>query len=446
MRILQVHKYLYPRDGASTYLFALVDLLVKHGHEVGLWGTSESNAPQPPLKLRGGAGGVMRFNDLLVEPLNFDRREGIVKDLKKFGHMIWSYDAARKFEQALTEFKPDIIHIHNIYHHISPSILAVAKKHHVPVVATVHDYHLINPNYTLYDHGAICERDGLRAIFHKCIKNSYLASVADVIETKIHRAIGAYKNVARFIAPAEFVKNKLVEKGMGGRKIEVVPLPVTPSPGLRPPSPIKGEGIQQNSPPSVGGVRGGGMDYILYAGRLTQEKGIYLLLEIAKQLPEIKFKIAGIGPEEKNLALQVTRYKLHNVELLGFVEKEKLQQIIVRARIIVVPSLWYEPSPYAVLEAMAQGKAVIASRIGGIEDLIEDGETGVLVAPPTLPPPTSGGGLRGGGWVDTIKKLWHDEALLKKIGKAAQEWVLRAHNPEKHYEKIMEIYGRVIRY
>ena len=199
MRILQVHKYLYPRDGASTYLFAIVGLLKDHGHEVMLWGPEE--------------------------PMNFDRREGIIKDIKKFGHMIWSFEAARKFEEVLMRFKPDVIHAHNIYHHISPSILKVAARHRIPVVMTVHDYHLINPNYVLYDHGAVCERSGVASIAHRCIKNSYTATCADVIETRIHKLMGVYRNhVAEYLAPTNFVRNTLVEHGMHANQINNLPL------------------------------------------------------------------------------------------------------------------------------------------------------------------------------------------------------------------------------
>jgi len=441
MKILQVHKYLYRKAGAEAYVLDLARALEEHRHEVRLWGT-DHNAPPPPLTLRGG-------EPLLVRHLNFDQREGLMSDLKKFGHMIWSFEAARKFERVLQEFKPDVVHIHNIYHHISPSILKVAARYRVPVVMTVHDYHLINPNYVLYDHGAICERTGFSAIAHRCIKNSFTASAADVIEHAVHRCLRVYeRSVVRFLTPTEFVKEKLVEGGIEENKIEVVKLPVVHNPPL--PSLILREGDRSAIPHLK--VRGGRGSYALFAGRLVEEKGIYLVLEMAKRLPEINFKIAGDGPAMSDLALHVTRYTLHNVELLGFVEKEKLQELIVGARLVLVPSLWYDPSPFAVLEAMAAGKVVVGSRIGGIAELIVDGKTGFLVGirncesstkttkvhNSPLPPLI----LRGEivDWVDVIEKLWDDTALLAQVGKAAQEYAARVHSQETHYEKIMDIY------
>lgn len=384
MRILQVNKFLYRKGGAESYLFNLVDLLAKHGQEVQTWGPRE--------------------------PLNFDRREGLWRDLEKFGHMIWSREAARQFECVVREFKPEVVHIHNIYHHISPSILPVAARYRVPVIMTVHDYHLVNPNYTLYDHGEICERRGLSAIAHRCIKNSVAASLADVVEWQMHKWLRVYERyVGRFLVPTEFVKIKLVEAGMDRKKIEVVSLPVGDSEARLP------------------SERRPSLPYILYAGRITEEKGVYVLLEIAKQLSEIQFKIAGTGPEESGVRCQVSGVR--NVELLGFVEKTQLQELIAGARLVLVPSLWYDPSPLAVLEAMAAGKVVVASKIGGISELIEHDKTGFLVKP----------GVVDDGVV-RLQKVWHDQTLLKQVGKAAVEEVRRKHDPEKHYEKLMEIY------
>ncbi len=404
MRILQVHKYLYRRAGAEAYVWDLANLLVEHGHTVGVWGTNANTE----YRIQNAE----YFDDLLVEYTRFDRREGFWKDLKKFDRMIWSAEAEKKFEQTLQVFKPEVVHIHNIYHHLSPSILPVAAYYRIPVVMTVHDYHLINPNYSLYDHGAICERQGLAAIAHRCIKNSYAATVADVVERGIHRALRVYeKNIAKFLAPTEFMKEKLVQGGVAERKIEVARLPVY---------------VKLKIP----NVKLG--DYILFAGRLTEEKGIHLLLDIAKQWPEMQFKVAGVGAEIGNVECRIKNEKLKNVELLGFQEKPALQRIIARARIVIVPSLWYENSPYAVLEAMGAGKVVVASRIGGIPELIADGKTGFLVNISRTAP-----------WVDTLKKVYYDAPLLKRVGQAAREAIRREHDPEMHYRRLMEIYKEV---
>mgnify|MGYP001578577299 FL=1 len=122
-------------------------------------------------------------------------------------------------------------------------------------------------------------------------------------------------------------------------------------------------------------------------------------------------------------------------------EKEKLQDVIAGAKKILVPSLWYDPSPFAVLEAMGAGKVVVASKIGGIPELIKDGKTGFLIPSPGLRPPSPlGRGEGEGQWVDTINKIYYDEELLKRIGAAARLSIKEAHGPETHYEKIMEIY------
>jgi len=441
MKILQVNKFLYRRAGAEAYMLDLAELLAQHGHEVGLWGTKE--------RFKISDLRFQIFEELLMEPINYDKREGLIKNLKKFGHMVWSREAAKKFEEVLKKFKPDIIHIHNIYHHISPSILAVARRYKIPVVMTVHDFKLINGNYSLFDHGAICERDGLAMVWHRCIQDSYLASLADLVEMTVHWALGVYKNdIARYLTPHQFVKNKLAVGGFDEKKIEILPLFVDFHNSPQPPLNLRGG--DANDPPLkirpmarsarlIEGGEGGVMnDYILFAGRLTTEKGIWLLLEIARALPEIKFKIAGAGPEEKSFKLQVSSCKLKNVELLGFVEKSELQQLITGARLVVVPSIWYELSPLAVLEAMAAGKAVMANNLGSMPYLIDDGKTGVLVSVVNMEV-----GLLLTSWVDKIKQIYHDDALLTRVGQAAKEHVLKENDAEKHYEKIMQIYNEM---
>ncbi len=411
-----MHKYLYRKAGAEAYMLALADLLLKNGQEVGLWGTEE--------KFTVHSSQFTVFDELLVKPLNFDKREGVLHDVRKFGHMVWSLEAAEKFDDVLDEFEPEIIHLHNIYHHLSPSILPVAFRHRIPVVMTVHDYHLVNPNYSLFDHGQICERNGVSAIFHRCIKNSYLASAADVLEAKIHRALHVYERyVNRFLASTPFVKQKLIDGGFDEKKIELVPLAVGSQTSARLPA------RQVHSPPAgKAGSQPG--EYILYAGRLAQEKGLDLLLDIAKALPEIKFKIAGTGPEIKNLGLRIKDEGLSNIELLGFLEKEELEKVIAKARLVVVPSLWYEVSSLAVLEAQALGKVVLATKVGALTDLIVDGKTGFLV--------------EHGKWIDKIKKLWHDAKLLEEVGSNAKAYIKHVHDPQKHYEKIMSIYNGLV--
>ncbi len=410
-------------------MLALAELLIKHGHDVVLWGTDD----QPMIH----DSRFMIHEDLLVDYLNFDRRDGLWQDIRKVGQMVWSTEAAEKFDDLLDAFAPEIIHLHNIYHHISPSILPVAARHKVPVVMTVHDWHLINPNYSLFDHGQICERDGLRAVARRCIKNSYLATLADVIEMKIHRALRVYERyVERFLAPTPFVKQKLVEGGFDEKKIEVVPLGV-------------------NSKLETRNSKLG--DYILYAGRLAEEKGVKMLLDVAKALPEIKFRIAGTGPLRQSVELRIKDEELSNIEMLGFLEKGELQKVIAQARLILVPSLWYEVSPLAVLEAMAQGKVVLASKVGALANLIAEGKTGFLVGANY----ESISNLRISNsqirkfeghsqfvplWVDKIKKLWHDTKLLEEVGSNAKAYIKQVHDPQNHYEKIMEIYRRVIRY
>ncbi len=403
MKILQVHKHCYRRDGASTYFLDLSQLLARKGHTVGLWGTNE-NFKSNHLS------SFYLDEKLLVDEIHFDRRENIFRDIANAGHMIWSREAQRKFERMLDRFAPDIIHVHNIYHHLSSSILRVASQRHIPVVMSLHDWKLINPNYALFDHGKICERTGLAAIAHRCIQNSVVSSAIAVTESSIRHWIHAEQGIVAYHVPTDFVQRKLVAGGISSQKISVIPYFISP--------------LQVTSYKL--------QDYILFAGRLSEEKGVDVLLKAAALAPKISIKIAGTGPLSCALKAEVICKGLKNVEFLGFQEKSALQKLIREARAVVVPSVWFDPSPFAVLEAQALGKAVVASRIGGIPDLIQDGKTGFLV-PARFERPL----------VDVINRIYYDTALLERVGKAAANMVRQRNNPDDHYKEMMKIYRRV---
>lgn len=412
MRILQVNKFLYRRAGAEGYMLDLAELLASHGHEVALWGTSEGYTPHTTR--------CQVFQDLLMSEAHFDKSEGLAKDAGKVGRMIWSREAAEKFETLIKRWRPDVVHLHNIYHHLSPSIIAVCRRRKIPVVQTLHDFKLICPNYKLFTKHDVCERCFVHqywnAVSNRCLQGSFSASAAAATEMWIHRALGVYeKGVAHFLTPSRFLRDLLIRWGKDGGKITHVPLFTFPT-----------------SPTSVETLVGLVGNSILFAGRITEEKGIWLLLEIARALPKIPFKIAGTGPEFESVKCKVKSEKLLNIEMLGFQEKAQMQKLIAGARLVIVPSIWYENYPLAVLEAQAAGKAVLASDSGGIPEMIENWQTGFLAR-------------RGkaADFIDKIKEIYYDEALLDRVGKAAAEAVGIRNDPERHYQEMLKIYENV---
>jgi glycosyltransferase involved in cell wall biosynthesis len=417
MKILLVHKYLYRKAGAEAHFFDLAKTLQEHGHEVAIWGTAENIDKTQGIKIL----------EPLVDEYRFNQREGLIKDIKKAGHYIWSLEAKQKFEIVLKNFKPDIIHLHNIYHHLTPSILPITKKMKIPVVMTVHDWNSINPNYALHDHEKICERKGISALSNKCIQDSYSATALSLLKFAIqNRGKFYHRYINTLITPTDFVRNKLINNGFDKKQVKTLAYPIQ---------------VNTKTNKQINTKR----PYILYAGRLSQEKGIDLLLKVAKQLPNINFKIAGTGPlHDETLNKTKNKTEYNNTELLGFVSQQKLFEIIKQARIIIVPSLWYDPSPFAVLEAQALGKVVLGSKIGGIQNLITNKKDGILL--PLLYKEGAGGGINldktSKNWSKQINKIFNNNKLIKQLGQSASDTVKIRNNPEKFYKGLMEIYKK----
>lgn len=404
MRILQVHKYHHSLGGAETYYLQLSKLLRKKGHTVSHFSMQhEDNIPN-------------KWSKYFVS--NVDFRHFSFTDLIKVNlRMIFSFEAKRKMGKLLEEFRPDVAHIHNIYYSISPSILLELKKRKVPVIYTVHDYHLLTPNIIFYHDGAICNlgvKDSLfKIVLHKCVRNHYLGSFVTGLVTKLHRKLGLYtNNVDYFIAPSLFMEKKLEEYNFDKRKIIHLPNFVDTRNFLD--KPVKKKG-----------------GYVLYFGRFYEQKGVLLLPEVAKRLPKVKFKIVGQGPVEKKLKDKAEKFGINNIEFLDFQEADEIKKTIAGSVFCVVPSLWYEPMPYSVLESFASCRPVIASRIGGIPEVVEDGENGFLVLPGDIDELT-----------EKISLLWEDRALARKMGKSARQTVLESFNQERHYEKLISVYQK----
>lgn len=404
MKILQINKYHYVRAGAERYVFDVTRLLERHGHEV------------VPFAMHHPDNVATPWSRFFVSERQYDRREGPLRDLEKAANMIWSREAATKLRALLREFRPDVAHIHNIYHQLSPSILRVLRREGIPVVWTVHDFKWICPNYKLYTEHAVCERCHVyrywNAVMHKCLNDSRAASALAAVEMAIHRAGQWYeRDVARAIAPTAFLRNLLGRWGKNTAKITHLPhfIELAPFSGI---------------PSSLG-------DDVVYAGRLSEEKGVLRILEMAAALPDVPFRVVGTGPLERELKDKAAQAGIRNVAFTGFLSGDELFREIARARLVIVPSRWFENFPYAVLEAMALGKTVLASASGGIPEIIEDGVSGFLLPPDDLP-----------RWVDAIRSLAQDEKRLQETGERAR---LRAgrFSPETHYERLMRIYADV---
>ena len=338
--------------------------------------------------------------------------------LKKLGRIFYSWEAQKNISHLLDVFNPSIAHLYHIYHHISPSIIIELKKRRIPIVQRLSDFHLIAPNYRLFHNGAICEITKptrfYKAIFHKCVKDSYLASLTEVMEKYIHFLLGwERENIDKYIVPSKFMARKLIDYKIPPRKIRYLH------------NFINSEAYQP---------RFGGGDYLLYFGRLSPEKGLDVLLKAMKLLPKINLKIVGDGPEYNNLMHFASKLDLGNVEFHNFLSDRQLKNVIAGCRATILPSVWFEISPNSILESYASGKPVIASKIGGIPELVHHGFTGLLFAPGSVD-----------DCVNKITMLWKHNRFITMLGKQARTYTEQHFTPQKYYEKLMEIYTSAIR-
>ena len=400
MKVLLVNKFYFPHGGSETYFFQVEELLKKKGHSVSIFSTRDP---------RNKECAQSRF---FVEKIDYNRRDIPLGQKVRFGaRLLYSFDAARKMDALLKKVKPDVAHLHNICHQISPSILPVLKRHGVPIVQTLHDFKLVCPSYRMLSPEGICERCyGNRyynVIRQRCVKGSLAFSVLLCLEAYFHRAIRIYDRVDLFIASSQFYKDKLVSFGVDARRIRVLP-----------------NFVQPDERPSY---RSDG--YALFCGRLGSEKGVLTLVKAAERAPDIRLIIAGSGSEESAIRQYLTAKKMRNVELVGFVSGQAKRELMRGACFFVVPSEWYENCSLSIHEAIAYGKPVVGARIGGIPEQVKSGYNGLLFEPGNAED------LR-----DKMQYLVSHPEEVSRMGRNARKTADEMYGPEIMYEKLMEIY------
>lgn len=298
---------------------------------------------------------------VIFDNANLRESRSLAGDLRLAASAIWSPSAARRVETAARAHRADVIHVHNTFAAASPSVYAAGSALGMPVVQTLHNYRLICPAATLFRDGRQCTDCvgaplPMPAVVHACVRGSRSQSLVAATAIGLHRRIGTFtRHVDAYIALTSFQKRMLVEGGLPADRIHVIPNFAEPD----------------AAPGSV--ARSG----ILFVGRLSTEKGIDALLEAAALAPGL-LRIAGEGPEHQPVTIAAARGDL---EYLGPVTSEAVSDLMRRAVAVVVPSVCFEGFPMVVLEAYASGTPVIASRIGSLEDVVEDGVTGLHVAP-----------------------------------------------------------------
>ncbi len=414
MKILQIHKYFTRKRGGGsvTAFFETIKMLTQKGHEVAVFSMQDKdNNPTS-------------YSKYFTKHFDLNEKSNPCKKMKLASKVLYNFEAKRNLEKLISEEKPDIAHLHNFYHYLSPSIISALKKNNIPVVMTLHDYKLICPNYKLFSKGKVCEKCKGGKYHHclsnKCLKNSLSGSFLAMLEAYLHQVIGSYEKVDMFIAPSRFMKNKCMEFGIPEEKIKVIR------------NPIDIESIGKDIDYSLGEK-----NYFLYYGRLSQEKGVGDLIKAVSELEkenllgENILHIVGKGPEEENLKNLAKELGVENkVKFLGFRLGKDLMDAVRQAKFVAVPSVWYDNSPMVIAEAQISKKPVLVSDLGGSKESIIEGETGFV--------------FKSGNIKDLSEKIKKILALQKEerelLGQKGYENIMKINDNETIYQETIGIY------
>lgn len=345
-----------------------------------------------------------KFNDD-IDDSTFSQRMNVALDTS------WSIKTYRELRAVLRKTRPDVAHFHNTFPQISPSAYLACQESGVPVVQTLHNFRFVCPGAMLLRDGRPCElclgNSLLPALKHRCYRGSLTATAALVLMIHSNRLRGSYRHlVNRYISLTEFTAGRLVAGGLPREKIVVKPNFIEDVPAQLPDK----------------------QSYAIYVGRLKSEKGVGALLSAWRDLPHIPLKILGDGELRAELESMARRENL-NVEFLGYLPRERVLALVGEARIQVIPSECYEGFPLVVLEAYACGTPVVASKIGSLDELVEEGLSGVK--------------FEAGNAKDLAEKIaamWESPARLQEMGEYARELVRSRYTGDRNAEQLLQIY------
>jgi glycosyltransferase involved in cell wall biosynthesis len=332
--------------------------------------------------------------------------------VKAFFSGIYSGEARCAFAKELSRNRPDLVHVHNVFPLISPSVLPVCRQAGVPVVMTVHNYRLICPDGLHMTDGQVCQRCcGGReywCVLRNC-ERSIFKSLGYALRNYVARRFRLFMdNVTLYAALTEFQKCRLIAAGLAEDRIVVIPN-MAELPGPQPQWQLG--------------------QYVGFVGRVSPEKGVNLLVSAGREHKDIPFKIAGDFSRLSELPGQASA----NVEFLGALSRASVSNFYSQCRMIVLPSIWFEGFPMVLAEAMLHGKPVICSNIGGLGEIVEDGLTGLLFEPGNAEELSQ-----------KIRYLWDRPDLCRQMGSAGRQKARREYSSEKYYERLLAVYEQAL--
>ncbi len=393
-RILQVHNFYQIPGGEDVVVRNEKRLLEEHGHKVYTY---------------------YRTNKELSE-------RGILGKLLLPFTAVYSFRTVREVKRLIKENRIDIVHVHNTLTMVSPSVFYAAFQCNVPVVQTLHNFRMLCPAGSFFRNNVICEEcvgGGLKcAIKHKCYRNSTLQTIVSAMILKIHRALGTYRKV-NFICLTEFNKNKLLES-LDSENVSKNRGVVDASRVYIKPNFTFAEGITPSDSQDT-------EEYFLFAGRVEALKGVDIAIKAFEKIPDKLLYIAGTGPMMEEMQAYVQEHQIENVKFLGYLQKEAMTERFYHAKAVIMTSQCYEAFAMTIAEAYSYGVPVIAGRVGNMDGMVKEGQTGVKFQYDSAD--------------DLAQKVREFETLdIKVLKENAREFYQKRLRPEDNYQKLIAIY------
>ena len=385
MRILIIHNRYQQRGGEDSVFENESSLLKKYGNSVEQLIFSNEEINSPISKIKAGISSI------------------------------YNKSSAKKLDNKIQIFKPDIIHVHNFFPIASPSIFYESQKHNIPIVMTLHNYRLICPNALLFRDGKVCEECinkefAINGVMNGCYRDSKLQTFALATMSYLHKKTKTWENrVDKYIALTNFAKNKILNSSL---KLKEKQITIKPNY-------VNDHGFELNKD-----------DYLIFIGRLSKEKGVDILLNAFKNSKR-KIVIIGSGPMKDIVEEYSKNYQ--NIEYLGFQQMDVIIQKLKKAKALIFTSVWYEGMPMTILESLSTGTPVVSTDIGGPAEIITNNKTGLI--------------YKVGDVEDlqnSIEKLYSDNDFFKNLCINARKEFEDKFSEKQNYQKLINIYKEVI--
>jgi len=410
MKIALVNYRYFFSGGPERYLFNIKDILESYGHEVFPFSIKNSKNMSNDYE--------RYFLDMVDDEVYFTQSKKSIKTVfKTLFRMFYSFEAKKKFRRFLNDVKPDIVYIIQYHNKISPSIIFAAKQLKIPVVHRISDYQYVCPSALLYnDVKGICEDclngKSLNCVKYKCVLNSSVYSGIKLMAKKLHELLSVTKRIDAFVVPSSFTLNKLIQYGIPSAKLHHIP-------------------TFFNLKDSVHDIRY--EPFMLFVGRIEKLKGLTTLVK-AFENTDNHLKIIGFSFDDYEDEIKsYLKDKTHNIDFLGKKDFQEIVPFLSTCLCTIVPSEVYDNFPNVIVESFAYKKAVIATNIGSLPELVRNNETGLTFDYASV-----------NSLKEKIEYMFNNQSEALRMGENAYQSLLKDFSKEKHYSQLINLFNSLI--